>query len=157
LVLILFVFILLIATKSSDIKKIEGKIFELFYSKINKIPALVELIKKEVENEEVYSEIIKLHSGVLRSKFDTFYDLLEINARIHKEFLFLMNLAIRQPDLATDGNFIYLRDFIIFYEKNIGKEIEKINLEIQKYNKLIGLKNMTIIGFLVPVFRKVEL
>lgn len=134
----------LILNKNSKINKIEIKILELFYAKINKIPALVELIRKEVENEKAYHEIIHLHSESLRLKFEAFYDLLEINARIHKEFLFLMNLSIRQPDLATDGNFIYLRDFIIFYEKNITKEIEKINTEIQKHNGLITLKNYTI-------------
>lgn len=155
--IVLFVIFLLINSRKNKINKIEEKIIELFFWKLNKIPALVEIVRYEIPKDWAYKDIIMLHTNALIWKFEDFYDVLEINAKLNREFQFFMNISIRQWNLARDWNFIYLRDFIIFFEKEINKEINKIRIEIEKYNKLVSLKNLTIIWLLFPISKKIEI
>ena len=45
----------------------------------------------------------------------------------------------------------------MFYEKDIQKEISKIDMLISKYNYLKRLKNFSFIGLFIPFEEKVEL
>ncbi len=81
------------------------------------------------------------------------YDILENNGRIHREFLFLMKVSVRLRDMQKNGNFLYIRDFIIFYENTITRELLFLNSDIKKYSDLLQKKDLTIVGLLFP-FKK---
>lgn len=81
------------------------------------------------------------------------YDILENNGRIHREFLFLMKVSVRLRDMQKNGNFLYIRDFIIFYENTIARELLFLNSDIKKYSDLLQKKDLTIVGLLFP-FKK---
>lgn len=139
------------------IKNEENKIITLYFSKFNKIPALIEIMKKYVNYPDVFEELIHLHRLWLISNIGSIYDLLSINSRINKEFIFLMKLSTKIQDIHKDWNFLYIKNYISFYEKDIEKEISEISSKIENYNKLLKIKNYLIIWLLFPISEKIEL
>lgn len=97
--------------------------------------------------------MIGMHSDAMTRKFESIYALLEHNARIHNGFLFLMKLSVQIPDLQKNESFIYIRDFIIKYERDIKNNFSDYNKEVEKFNAFINYKNFSIIGLIFP-FKK---
>lgn len=107
--------------------------------------------------KDIFLEIIQLHKVAIVSNISSIYDILENNSRIHREFLFLMKVSVRMNDLNKDGNFLYIRDFIIFYENTISKELLFLNSDIEKYNDTLRKKDLTIIGLLFPFRNRIRI
>lgn len=139
--------------KQSNIK--EQELIENFYYKVNKIPSMVEIMKKYTNHPDIFEDIIHLHKLSMVSKIDSIYDMLELNLRIHREFEFLMKLSNKIKNLHKDGNFLYIRNHVIFFEKTITEEISWVNRIFSKLNKIISLKNLFFIGFLLPSSKKI--
>lgn len=130
--------------------KVGGDIAELYRQKMDKIPALVETMRHHVAEKKALETIIWLHrEGVLVPSKD-FIDILEMNTRIQKEFLFLMKLSAHIPSLQTNTHFIYMRDFIIDAEKKIRSQFEALNDKIRDYNNFLSIKNVTLLGMIIP-------
>ena len=129
----------------------EKKILSEYFSRIDKIPALVEVIRQYVSEDEIYQDIVKLHRNAIISDTKQIYDMLEMNARISSAFNFLMRLSIRVKPLAINGNFLYTRDFWIFSEKSMQKDLSDYDKMVASYERLRRLKNQTIFGLLLPV------
>ena len=156
--LIIFLFLVLAMLKSIS-KRIEVKekeIISLFLGKINKIPSLVEIMRKYIRHQDIFEEIIYLHKLWIIYNIRSVYDLLDLNDKIHREFIFLMKLSTKINELQKDGNFLYVRNYVMFYEKNIEKEISMIDILIRKHNNLRKLKNYSIIWLLWPVEKRIE-
>lgn len=107
-------------------------------------------MSKSTHNTDIFLEIIQLHKVAIISNISSIYDLLENNGRIHREFLFLMKVSARMQGLNKDGNFLYIRDFIIFYENTLAREMLFLNSDIDRYNQLLQKKDLTIIGLFFP-------
>ncbi len=133
-------------------KVIQEELFviSVFVSKISKVPALIEVMRPYVFDDQVFRVITQLHSDALMQRRETLYDLLEINARIEHEFVFLMKLSVQIPDLQKDEYFLYIRDFIINYEKKISSHFMQINRAIHIWNRFVSIKNLLIIGYILP-------
>jgi hypothetical protein len=97
----------------------ENSVISVFLAKISKIPALIEVMRPYVADPKAFDSIITLHSEAMIRRYDTLYDLLEQNARIEHEFGFLMRLSMQIPILQKDEYFLYIRDFIIQYERDM--------------------------------------
>lgn len=152
----LLVYILMYKFYIKKVNKIEKKIITTFFAKVSKIPGLVEVMRPYVADESAFTDLIKLHTSVMIRKYDTIYILLEHNAKIHWEFTFLMKLSMQIPDLQKNEQFLYIREFIIKYEKYIKNNFQSYNENVEKWNKFIFIKNLTIIGLILP-WRKKEL
>lgn len=135
------------------IKTREQRIISLYKEKIDKIPAFIEIMSKNTAYKDIFIELIHLHKIAIISNIWSVYDILENNGRIHREFLFLMKVSIRLRDIQKNGNFLYIRDFIIFYENTITRELLFLNSDIKKYSDLLQKKDLTIVGLLFP-FKK---
>ena len=131
--------------------KKEHEIIALYKEKIDKIPAFIEIMSKNTAHKDIFLEMTHLHKVAIISNITSIYDLLENNSRIHREFLFLMKVSVRMQNLHKNGNFLYIRDFIIFYENTIAREILFLNSEIEHYNNLLQKKDFTILGLLFPL------
>ncbi len=140
-----------------SIQEREGKIIWLYEDKINKIPALIEIMSKYTSYTDIFIEIIHLHKIAIISRTNSIYDLLENNGRIHREFLFLMKVSAHIWQLHKDGNFLYIRDFIIFYESTINKELLYLDSDIIAYNRVVQRKNLTLIGLVFPLKKHVKI
>ncbi|MDD5376795.1 MAG: hypothetical protein PHH16_01630 [Candidatus Gracilibacteria bacterium] len=141
---------------SKAIQRREQKIISLYKEKIDKIPAFIEIMSKHTAYKDIFLELIHLHKVAIISHVGSIYDLLENNSRIHREFLFLMKVSARIQDLHRNGNFLYIRDFIIFYENTLSKELLFLNSDIECYNRLLQKKNLTIVGLLFPFKKRMK-
>ena len=103
-----------------------------------------------VVDSAAFGTITQLHSETMVQRYVSIYDLLENNARIQNEFLFLMKLSIRIPELQKDEYFLYIRDFIMHSEKDIHASFAFFDAEILRWNRFITIKNFSLIGFLLP-------
>jgi len=83
-------------------------------------------------------------------RYETIYDLLEHNARIEHEFVFLMKLSMKIVDIQKDEYFLYIRHFIIQYERDIHSGFARFNTVILSWNRFIIVKNATLIGYMLP-------
>lgn len=137
--------------------EMEEKIIDLFFAKINKIPALVELMKKYIKKNDIFEDVIYLHKLGIIYNVDSIYSILNLNLRTYKELQFLIKLSQKVPEINKNWNFLYIKNYISFHEKDIEKEIAMINIEFAKYNKLITLKNITLIWLLFPLEKKLEI
>ena len=103
------------------VKRLEGELLDLFIKKTSKIPALIEVMRPYVDKSESFSPIIRVHTEVMIEELQSIYDILSHNAQIQSNFLFLMQLSVHVPWLQKDEYFLYIRDFIIDYEKRMGR------------------------------------
>ena len=158
IVLVILIYIAIIIYFINNTKKRinikETDTIETFFAKVNKIPALIEIMKKYTNHPDIFEDILYLHKLGIIYNVQSIYDILELNQKIHREFQFLMKLSAKIPELHRDGNFLYIRNYIIFYEKNLEKNIDSINNDFAKYNRLLKIKNLSILGFLLPFQEK---
>lgn len=154
--LVCSVFIFQSITQKKEIEKREQEIIHLYKEKIDKIPAFIETMLRYTSYKDIFLELIQLHKISIISNIDSIYDILENNSRIHREFLFLMKVSMQMQDLNRNGNFLYIRDFIIFYENTISKELLYLNRDIEKYNDILRKKDLTIVGLLFPFKKRMK-
>lgn len=109
-----------------------------------------------VEREEAFDSIIRVHTEVMIEEFQSIYDILAHNSILQRDFLFLMQLSMQIQRLQKDAYFLYIRDFIIDYERRMNSEFDHINFAIKKWNRFIRIKNRTLIGYLLPGQRQQE-
>jgi hypothetical protein len=140
-----------------NIRHEEQKIVTLFLEKTSKIPAIIEVMRPYVFDDQVFASITLLHSQAMIHRYDTIYDLLEHNAQIEHEFSFLMKLSMQIPALQKDKYFVYMRDFIMRYERDMRKNFVHVNTQIIHWNRFISLKNYTIIGLILPGVQKITI
>jgi hypothetical protein len=150
LVFVLVVYVIGFFLCSQPLQKEESRILDIFLAKTSKIPALIEVMRPYVFDTNAFSAITKLHSESMIRRFTTIYDLLEHNARIQNEFLFLMKLSMQITTLQKDEYFVYIRDFIIDYERALHDDFALFNTQVKKWNTFVFLKNITGIGFFLP-------
>lgn len=128
----------------------ESILIDLFLGKIGKIPALIEVMRPYIDREESFDHIIRLHTQAMIQEFRTLYDILGLNAKIQNDFLFLMELSMHTKSVQKDEYFVYIRDFIIEYERLMRSHFASVNRAISYWNLFVKIKNMTGIGFFLP-------
>jgi hypothetical protein len=117
----------------------------LFLQKVAKIPALIEVMRPYVAKKESFDHIIELHTEAMIQEFRSLYDILGLNAKLQNDFLFLMQLSVQIPALQKDEYFVYIRDFIIEYERLMRSHFSELNARISYWNLFIKIKNYTLI------------
>jgi hypothetical protein len=142
---------------SKRLTKQENAVIQVFLAKISKIPALIEVMRPYVADPQAFASIINLHSEAMIRRYDTLYDLLEQNARIEHEFSFLMKLSMQIPLLQKDEYFLYIRDFIIRYERDMRSHFSGVNTAVDHWNRFIMIKNMSMVGLALPGKEKMNI
>jgi len=103
-----------------------------------------------IAKKEAFHDIILVHTEAMIESNDSLYDILSHNAHLQNDFLFLMELSIHAPELQKHEYFLYIRDFMIEYERMMRKSFISMNESIRLWNHFITIKNMTGIGLLLP-------
>ena len=150
IVIILLVYIAFYMLFARRVKVLEQGVLEVFLRKVSKIPALIEVMRPYISKKEAFAPIIEVHTESMISSTDSLYDILSYNARLQNEFLFLMKLSVQVPELQKHEYFLYIRDFIIEYERTMRSRFAATNEAIHDWNHFITIKNMTGIGYLLP-------
>lgn len=148
--LLLIIYWIFFTIFNNKVKKIENKIIGIFLLKASKIPGLIEVMRPFVADENIFENLKNIHSAVMIRDFESIYILLEHNARIHEQFAFLMKLGAQIPTLLTNSQFIYIRDFIMQYEKDMKADFAEYNAAATAWNTFVTVKNATIIGLILP-------
>ena len=139
------------------IREREGRIVAVFLEKISKIPAVIEVMRPYVVDEHLAFDLMtRLHSEGLIHEYGSIPMLLEHNARINDQYGFLMRLSMAIPELQRDSYFIYIREFVMSYERVIRSDLPVYNTLVQNWNRFISIKNSTLIGYLLPGRGRVE-
>lgn len=133
-----------------NVKVVENQIINTFLQKTSKIPGIIEVMRPMVADKSAFNTLISLHTTSMMHDYKSIYALLEHNERIHREFLFLMKLSVQIPHLQKNAQFLYIREFIILYEKNIKNNFSIYNKKVIIWNRFIFIKNLSIIGFILP-------
>lgn len=151
IILILFtIYITVYLILSKYVESQEQILIELFLGKTGKIPALIEVMRPYVAEEKAFDHIIKLHTQAMIQEYRSIYDILGINGKMQNDFLFLMELSVHIPRLQKQEYFVYIRDFVIEYERLMRSHFTKINHAFSYWNTFVNIKNATGIGYFLP-------
>lgn len=133
-----------------SIEKRSHAVIDSFFHKVDKIPVIVETIRKYAPQDEIYAELVKLHRAAIIANVSSVYDILENDARISSKFRFLMHLSIRIREISHDGNFLYARSIWMYHENTAKEELDKMDEEIRKYESLRKSRAYTLFGIFLP-------
>ncbi len=147
-----FLFIL-----NKKIFKLEKSIINKFSSRTNAIPWLYEVTKNYFKkHNEVFKNIVELKKEEF-TKIDNnsnFLNILQTEALIHKELNFIFKVCRKNYSLEKNHKFLYVREIIINKSFEIWNKVSLYKNIIKTYNRLINIKNYTIIWLLIPIYKK---
>ena len=157
LILIFIFFIVFMYLLESKIEMFELKIIKQFKEKNNQIPSIYEVTKQYLnKHEQIFEEAIRLKKKDFWE--NSFYNKIEQKLNtyklIHNELNFIFKVCNKQPKLNKDWKFLYIKDVIIAKSTKLGNDIIKYKQIVNSFNKMIIIKNLTIIWLLFPMQKK---
>lgn len=152
--ILLYLFIHLLKIK---IEQLEYKIIKEFKEKTNLIPSIYEVTKNHLnKHESIFSEILKLKKKDFAE--NTFYikliEKINTNTLIHNELNFIFRVCNKHPKLNKNWKFLYIRDEILAKSDKLSFYIKIYKEIINKYNRIINLKNLTIVWLFFTIDKK---
>lgn len=164
-ILIIFVvFIYWLNNIRINLNKKEEEIRSNFTARTNMIPAIFEITKNDfTKHDEIFKDILKyrkqeLYRYYIQEETDNidndFVKLIHLEELIHNELNFIFKVANKHPKLQKKWNFIYLRDLMIQKSYKLWKLLSDYKQKIKIYNKLINIKNFTILWIFIPIGKK---
>lgn len=135
----------------------EQKIISIFTSRSDVFPALYEVGRWIIlRQNEIFNEAMELRKKEfimiwVSTNLEAF---LELEGKLHHEINFIFQICNKNPVLLTDKHFLYVRDIIMEKSQNISKNMKKYRKIIEIYNKIISIKNYTIIWYILPFHKK---
>jgi len=153
-VIILFWYILFLLFIKNKISKLEKFILQKFKEKNNLIPSIYEVTKKHInKHEEIFNEILILKNKDYSESLYLF-NLLERSRTyklIHKEFDFILRVCSKHNKLEKNDKFTMIKEEIIDKSHCVWENIIKYKKAVKIFNKLINIKNITIVWLLIPI------
>lgn len=154
------IFILFIYLLKNKIEVLEKEIIQLFKEKNNQIPSIFEITKGNVnKHKEIFNEILSLKKKdfLENSIYSKISEKSNTYKKIHNEFNFIFRICNKNPKLNKIWNFLLLKDIIILKSYNIWQKIELYKKIIIKFNRLILIKNISIIWLIIPISKKINI
>ena len=110
-----------------------------------------------IDQNSAFDLMVSLHSEGIIHDYTAINMLLEHNARINDQYSFLMKLSMAIPELQKDPYFLYIRDFVISYDRIMNAGLPKFNQLIKKWNIFVKIKNYSLIWYFYPGQKKIEI
>lgn len=156
-IVIYCLFIIFIYLLKNKIEKLEQNIMIIFNVKNNQIPSIYEVTKDYLmKHEDIFHELIVLKKQDFTE--NNFYTkLLEKTntyKRIHNELNFVFKVCNKHPKINKNHKYLYIREVIIEVSAELWNKLELYKVIIKKFNKLIFIKNITIIWLIFPIQKK---
>lgn len=142
------------------ISLLEEKTLSSFKIKNNLMPGIYELSKNHIQKHDaVFSNIMKMRKIDFSSNLytDDFYKIIYQQQVIHKEINFIFMLCTKHRKLIQNEKFLYIREQIVNKSYEIWNYIEVYRRLCKIFNKLLHIKNFTLIGIFIPLKYKVEI
>jgi len=151
-ILPIILFNLYLILLNSKISKLEKKIVKSFKERNNLIPSLFEVTKWEISrHDDVFKEIIALRKKSTYNKNDSFIEIINNELKIHNELNFIFKVCMKNLKLEKNEKFLLIRDLFLERSSKIGKNIELYKFIINKFNKLLKFKNITILWIFINI------
>jgi len=160
LLMIIFVFYVYLSYIKRKINSLEEKIQRQFLERTDLIPWLYEVSREHLtKHNEIFDEILELRKKEFAesTKYNNLHIVIKTKKIIHHEINFLFRIFNKHKGLTKEWKFIYLRNLIIKKSFDISKDLEKYKILVKQLNKLINIKNYTILWLIFPLRKKVEL
>jgi len=134
------------------IKNIEKEALLLFNNKFLMIPGFFEISKKYIsKHTDVFLEtlkVFKLYSISYNDKI--FFNRYYITTLLDWNFNFLFKIFNKKSKFINSNKFLYLKDIYINNNIDIWKKMIDYEKYIKKYNILVVMNNILLIGYLIP-------
>lgn len=153
LIIILLSFNIFIFALEKKLKELEYKTRNLFKQRTNLIPAIYEVSQAFlVKQEEIFKEILILRKEEFfwNESNLNFSKIIEIESKIHHELNFIFKVCNKHPKLLKNWKFIYLREVLIEKSSSLSEKIELYKTISKKYNFLLFIDKIILIGFFIP-------
>ena len=150
-----YAFVLVLHLK---VQKLEKRIKQLFVSRSDAIPGIFEISKKYLgRHGEIFKESIRLRKVELslNSSDTKFYKIIETEGLLHHELNFIFKVCNKHIWLTEDAKFNYIKEVIIDKSGEIGKKMWMYKDITIQLNKLIKIKNWTILWLFIPIEKRV--
>jgi hypothetical protein len=135
-----------------------ARILDIFRERADKIPALIESIRRYApDTPHVFESVLPVYERAVTLRADEVYGMIELDRKLSRELAFLLRFALHVDGLGRDGHFIAVRNFLVYYERAMTEKLRSYNSLIRSHNRLVHLKNWTILGLFVPVRELVEI
>jgi len=160
LLMIIFIFYVYLSYIKRKINSLEEKIQRQFLERTDLIPWLYEVSREHLtKHNEIFDEILELRKKEFAesTKYNNLHIVIKTKKIIHHEINFLFRIFNKHNGLIKEWKFIYLRNLIIKKSFDISKDLEKYKILVKQLNKLINIKNYTILWLIFPLRKKVEL
>ncbi len=156
---IIFIFYIIILKINSKINTNERLIQKQLLNRADLMPWLYEISKPIlVKHSSIFEEVLKLRKVqfTLNDYSVSFIEFIKNEMAINHEISFIYSICSKNKKLNSLSKFSYIKQIIIRRNKIIWDEIENYKKRIHFFNKLILIKNYTLIGLLFPVSKKFE-
>jgi len=144
----------------SKLNNLEWKILNSFSRRTNILPGLFEITRDIiVKHDQVFAQSLTLRKEEFAKMAisDPLFKFMDLEVDLHKEINFIYKVCSKHPKMMKNVKFIYLRGLLIDRSSEIGTQLERYKKFVKTFNKLVTLKNITLIGMLVPISKKPEL
>lgn len=152
--IIFIVFIVFLILLNRKIHKLEKNILKKFKEKNNLIPSIYEVTKDYLnKHEEIFKEVLILHKKDFSENlfYTSLIEKTKTYKLIHNELNFIFRVCNKHPKINKDYKFLLTKDNIIDKSAQLWENLILYKKIISNYNKLINLKNLTIIWILIPI------
>ena len=157
---IVFLFFVFLKLREYRINILEKNIKSIFLERSALIPSIYEISKPYLtKHEDIFDEVLKLRKReFLESTWKIeLHSILQTKKLIHHEINFIFKICNKHPSLIKEWKFIYLRNLIIEKSNSIWSQIIHYKRVTAQYNKLISIKNVTVVWFFMYIWKKVEI
>ena len=142
-----------IALAESRVRRAQGDALRAFRQKLGKVPALVMALRDHLYvPDEVFKVMVALYADAVLREFQDPYSLMEANARVQHEVQFIMTVANKHHKVNLDGNFLYVRDFLIRHETELRACAREMARAAAQRNRLWRWKNRLLAGLPFPPY-----
>ncbi|HRI36708.1 MAG TPA: hypothetical protein PK765_06725 [bacterium] len=136
---------------TGDLHRESRRIVDIFHERADKIPALIESIRRYDAAPHAFDAIMPVYERAVLSRTTEVYQLLGLDRELSRELSFLLRFALHVDGLGRDGHFIAVRDFLVYYERAMTERLREYNKAVRFHNRLVRLKNFTVLGLFVPI------
>ncbi len=155
IIILIVIFNIFLILFDKKLKILEKQIILLFEKRTNLVPSLYEITKIYLnKHDEVFKEIIKLRKIEFNNYNETFIEKIHNETLIHHELNFIFKVANKHQKIQKDEKFLLIRDLFLENSFNIWKKVELYKNIIKKLNKMILLKNLTIIWLFINIEKR---
>ena len=157
IVVILFV---MLKIKEYQLNILEQHIQTLFIERTWILPSFFEVSKSFLtKHDDIFKELLLLRKQEFSEEWlwYTLFKSYPTKKLIHHEINFIFRICNKHPKLIKAWKFIYLRNLLMEKSSHIGSNISEYKQLVKVFNKLVSIKNKTIIWLFLPLRKKIEL